>query len=425
VTFAGNAASTRAVTIDHGTGLVTTYSNLSEVSVRAGEAVSAGTWIGRVGSAHQGTDGGLHFGAKQDGVYVDPRLYLGPIDTGSAIHLAPLRWRAAEAAGAHFDRGLQVRTAGEVCNDYAVGLPANPRAPNDNVAVAVAGIGSRTAGGVRAEMYEHGPEELGYPEDRVYPYSYRGTDGPHLHEPYDPADTWGDIRRAAQGLGALLEKIGAEHPGAAVDLIAHSQGGIVARTYLAQIAEAWNPRVPPVRHLVTFSSPHQGAPIAGVVEPLEERTLTGRHLLDRVGAWSRSGGPIPDPRATAVAQLAPGSELLTELAREDLVFGVRGLALSIPHDVVVPADRAALPEELNRAVPPVGLNGHGSIVGSARALTLAHAFLRDGADPCRTGWDTWAPRFGRLIGAAEIRAPKMLAAGEAAVIRRLLALLVP
>ena len=44
--------------------------------------------------------------------------------------------------------------------------------------IAVAGIGSHTAGGLSADMYEHGPEWLGYPADRVYRFSYRGIDGP-------------------------------------------------------------------------------------------------------------------------------------------------------------------------------------------------------------------------------------------------------
>ncbi|MDX2548518.1 M23 family metallopeptidase [Streptomyces sp. WI04-05B] len=78
------AAMTRAygnrVVIDHGTiegkRLETTYSHLSVLGVTAGQAVSAGDVIGRVGSTGLSTGPHLHFEVIYDGYYADPQPWL-------------------------------------------------------------------------------------------------------------------------------------------------------------------------------------------------------------------------------------------------------------------------------------------------------------------------------------------------------------
>jgi hypothetical protein len=221
----------------------------------------------------------------------------------------------------------------------------------------VAGIGSKTAGGLAAELYEYGPERLGYKPAKLYWFSYRGIRGPHLHEPYRRADTYGHLEVAVRRLMALARK----YPGVDVDLFAHSQGGVVARLFLESQAAAWNPRLPRVAHLVTFASPNQGAPLAGVADELRASSA-GRSVLDAVSRWSRSGAPIPDPLTPAVAELAPGSSVMSALARQDVAYGTQILTLASPFDVVVPADRARIPGKLNRVVPSNGLDAHAAIV---------------------------------------------------------------
>jgi hypothetical protein len=250
-------------------------------------------------------------------------------------------------------------------------------------------------------MYEYGPELLGYPEERIYRFSYRGRDGADLHEPYDSADTYGDLRVAAAGLRELLLEIARRHAGRDVDLIAHSQGGIVARVFLESLSEAWDRALPRVDHLVTLATPHTGAPLAGMAERLDEGTLTGGVMLDGISAWARRGGPIPDPRSAAVAQLAPGSSLLEWLASEDVLYGTRALALTMPHDAVVPASRARLEEETNRVVGPEGINAHEAIVRSPAARALVHGFLRDAAPSCEGAWDRVGPMAGGVISQLE------------------------
>lgn len=66
----------RAVYIDHGGGLVTTYFHLSRVNVRVGETVVAGQRIGRVGQSGRVTGPHLHWAARYGKIAVDPMSLL-------------------------------------------------------------------------------------------------------------------------------------------------------------------------------------------------------------------------------------------------------------------------------------------------------------------------------------------------------------
>ena len=91
VTFAGKVGGHLFVTIDHGGGVSSTYSWLSAISVRKGNVVARGDVIAHSGSGHPGdVQPSLHMGVKVGGAYADPLDYLGPIDIGSFIRLAPL-----------------------------------------------------------------------------------------------------------------------------------------------------------------------------------------------------------------------------------------------------------------------------------------------------------------------------------------------
>ena len=408
VAFAGRVADVMAVTIDHGGEFETTYSDLAETFVSVGDRVDTGHWVGTVGYAHPGV-AGLHLGVKLNGAYVDPTLYLGPLDISAAVHLAPVAWVPSDILPEAF--AAPFRTAGthaRACTAIETSALSVP--PNDNIVVAIAGIGSRTDPDIDAEIYEHGPTALGYPDRRVIKFSYAGARGPELHEPYPSTATFEDINVAAQRLENTLRAIARRYPGRSVDLIAHSQGGIVARTYLTKRARAWDPRLPRVDHLVTFSTPHGGAPLADTARDLARGSYLERAVLAAAGHWARSGGPVPDPYAPAVAQLATGSRLLRDLSAEDVLFGTRVLALGIPNDPVVPANAARMPGASNVTVPWSGAPwaGHERILTSEAALAVAHHFLRDAAPICPSRWDGIGTGIGRALGFLEGRAPDLL-----------------
>lgn len=401
VVFAGRVANTLAVTIAHDGGMTSTYSDLSQVLVALGQRVEQGYWIGRVGVAHDGGEPGIHLGLKIEGAYVDPAAFMGPIDMGHAIRLAPLVWEPPETLPVVFRAPLLSANAAPGCDPAP---RSSESAPNDNVAVLVAGIGSRTAGTVSAALYEVGGSLLGYQERSTYPFSYRSSDHPALHEPYGPADTFGDLRVAATRLRDLLRRIADHHPGRAVDLIAHSQGGIVARSYLQLTAEAWDPSLPRIDHLVTFSTPHGGAPLAAA-RPVLDGTSGGRVLLRTGSWWANNGGSLPDPYAPSVDQMAPDSGLLRRLDREAVLYGTKVLSLAIANDVVVPADHARWDGYRSTVIGPEGANGHDAVVTSDRAVAVAQGFLRDAAPACRAGWDLWGPRVGRVVSFGERALP--------------------
>jgi len=66
----------RVVRLQHDDGTVTLYAHLSELLVRPGQRVTAGTYIGREGSSGQSTGPHLHFEVRVGGVPVDPAPWL-------------------------------------------------------------------------------------------------------------------------------------------------------------------------------------------------------------------------------------------------------------------------------------------------------------------------------------------------------------
>jgi murein DD-endopeptidase MepM/ murein hydrolase activator NlpD len=92
VTFAGKVGGQLFVTVDHGGGLVSSYSWVSELRVRKNDVVARGQTIALSGTGHpsSGEPPHLHFGVRLNGEYVDPLAYLSPMSVGGLIRLAPL-----------------------------------------------------------------------------------------------------------------------------------------------------------------------------------------------------------------------------------------------------------------------------------------------------------------------------------------------
>ena len=91
VSFAGPVGGRLFVSVDHGGGVVSSYSFLSAIGVRKGDTVARGASLARSGEGHLGvTPTHLHLGVRVDGAYVDPLDYLAPPDVVTMIRLAPL-----------------------------------------------------------------------------------------------------------------------------------------------------------------------------------------------------------------------------------------------------------------------------------------------------------------------------------------------
>ena len=82
VVFAGAVAGNLHVTVDHGGGLVSSYSYLQRLSVRVGAALDQGAVIGVAGER-------LHFSVRLEGAYTDPAGFIGVRRV--RVRLVPLR----------------------------------------------------------------------------------------------------------------------------------------------------------------------------------------------------------------------------------------------------------------------------------------------------------------------------------------------
>ena len=445
VTFAGRVPNTVAVTVDHGDGFETTYTGMRALYVTRGEVIDQGHWLGE-------TEDRFHFGVLVDEVYVDPQRYLAAIDTGDAIHLIPVenteglasvvRQAVEQAIGRDLE-GLE--TIG--CTSRSLLRSSrHEEPPNDNVAVSIGGIGDAWRRADSGRIAGMAPR-LGYADDRSFVLSY--SDDP---DAYERSDTFGDLRLAAGRLDRLLQRIAIEFPGSNVDLLAHSQGGLVARYYLETAGARPDRRRPHVDHVVTFSSPHQGAPLAGASEAVAA-TWSGKLALDGLKRAHEGRDPFPipevfkfaspmmrvadatlsiatraasevtpDPYARSVQQMRPGSEFLANLATDDVAYGTRVLALQDRFDVVVPADHARWPGEANRAADGHpdkllgGFNRHGDILDNPEPVAMAHSFLRGARLPCVGADDRNAWGWGRRISTGTRLLPHVWRVGEDAVL---------
>ena len=64
------------VFVDHGRGLISMYCHLSEIDVQPGQAVAAGTVLGKVGMTGRATGPHLHWGLSLNRTWVDPELFV-------------------------------------------------------------------------------------------------------------------------------------------------------------------------------------------------------------------------------------------------------------------------------------------------------------------------------------------------------------
>lgn len=68
------------VMLDHGQGLISSYSHLSRITVAPGDRVRAGEQLGEVGMTGRVTGPHLHWGVSLNGARVNPELFLAPTE---------------------------------------------------------------------------------------------------------------------------------------------------------------------------------------------------------------------------------------------------------------------------------------------------------------------------------------------------------
>ena len=412
VAFAGVVAGKRWLTIRHADGVRTTYGPLEEMTIAAGDTVTRGQIIGTAA-------GDLTFTARVGEAYVDPsslfdggpprvRLVPEPLDRpglkrhsagfsipGADALLSALDWQwrheYAIPATATLSTGRDLVTnnadalldwndrRGTCTPDVYVPPPPTER----RFALLVGGLGSS---GTSAAIADVDTRALGYDAGDVVRFSYTGGRVPTSNDvapelrriresDYTARDTVGDLNAAGHELAELLTQMANSVPDdAPIDVLAHSQGGLVTRVALHELSVT-NPEVLQHVHLVvTMATPHHGADVAALVQgaaanPIDPGLFEGvQSLIDL---------PI-EPDDVAVGQLAPGSPFLDELNQEPIPDGVHVVSIAGRTDLTVPSTRAHLDGATNVVVGVDGPTAHDQLPGSGatrREIALAQAGL--------------------------------------------------
>jgi triacylglycerol esterase/lipase EstA (alpha/beta hydrolase family) len=249
------------------------------------------------------------------------------------------------------------------CNPHAP--RANGEGGSDHRVMVVAGIESsldRAGSSLPLPL-----ASLGYRSDEVTYFSYADQRGYGVH------DTEGPILAAAYRLAEQLRALQRREPGREVDLIAHSQGGVVVEAFLTQIYDRGDPSYPPLGTVVTLSSPLRGAPLAHTAAAVG-RTRAGDAALRRL---------LPVARTPAVRDLASDSALMQQLDDAPLPELIELTTIGGATDLIVPGTAATRPGARRATLIPHALNAHTGMLTDARTLATVRAALEDRPLPCR------------------------------------------
>lgn len=231
---------------------------------------------------------------------------------------------------------------------------------------AVGGINSATDPRT-GRTFDLDTRALGYDRGEVGWFSYAADGGR-----YRPADTYRDLLDQARNLRDQLRAFAARHPGREVDLIAHSQGGVVVDAFLAYLYDPADPRLPPLGNVLTMSSPHRGATIARIAAEVGSGP-NGRLVL-RAGT-ELSGGAVPPADGTSTRQLDPDGEFVRRLRDRPFPGLLDVTSIGATDDVVV--DQLATERRGARSVivNPAGAGDHSLIVRDPESIRAARLAL--------------------------------------------------
>jgi triacylglycerol esterase/lipase EstA (alpha/beta hydrolase family) len=355
--------------------------DLPVVDVVADAACDVGGWLGD--RAHEAVDIGLRTLHAVTGTANDVLDGLrGPLhDTIAMLRSLPAaiasklaRTPAGMLALDIFEIGRRfVGALTAECSDDAP--PADGTGGSAHRVMVVAGINSSGQAGDRGPTVALDVAALGYHrgEGEVRYYSYAPDGGP-----YTAAATGGSLLVAARQLAEQLRAMQREQPGREVDLIAHSQGGVVVDVFLHEVYQAADPTLPPIGTVITLSSPHEGAPVATAAAQIRSSSV-GEQVLDEVG---HRFGSLPPPNAVSVRQLSEYSALIQGVQRGGVPEHVDFTSIGATEDFVVPATNISLRGATETTVAVNSPSEHSAIVQDPNALRAVRAALEGRAPPC-------------------------------------------
>ncbi len=290
-----------------------------------------------------------------------------------------------------------------------------PPPPNDHIVVAVAGIGSSTElknGEVKgnASMYEFDFGSLGYGPDQTYFYSYKGLekksgDGKsRMHAPYGKKDTYQPIEESARLLSLQIDEIRRRNPGKKIDIVAHSQGGVVAQYYITRMYRKQKTDEAFLGNFVSISSPHLGADSARLGADIRS-TRNGRLVAPAVDELTHRFG-LPPPGAPSAMQLAEDSLFMRRLNRDWDPSKVKTTTIAATYDYVVTSPHTRLRGASHYTADlkgiRAGFKSHGSVVDALSTRQFIYNTLKGTPSKCTGFSDVMADKGpGQMISGVQ------------------------
>ncbi len=247
----------------------------------------------------------------------------------------------------------QLRAVAAIVHAGPVRVPPTPLPPTDRRPRRRARLDRPQRGRSTAST----PAALGYAPSDVLRFSYAGGRVPGRSgrtgpgsaldaTPYGPADTETDLRVTAARLAQLVEQVAQVAPGVPIDVMAHSQGGVVARLAIERLAadgRACQPR--PRRHH------RHPAPGGRRGHRARRRSPTPRPARCWPTGGGRAGRRPRSRTAPSLAQLSETSPIVAELGRP-VPAGIHLLSIGASGDLTVPWVRTPTPGATTVLVAP-------------------------------------------------------------------------
>ena len=173
------------------------------------------------------------------------------------------------------------------------------------------------------------------------------------------------VEELARVVAERVEQLARDHRCERIDLVGHSEGGLIGRYYVQKLDGA-----PRVRHLVTLGTPHHGT------------------------RWARSGRLVRHV-LPSLQQMAPGSPLLRDLADDSFPASVQLTSIYSQRDSICPPLSCRLEVCGAPHLKNVELTrgGHLELLFSARISSIICRELESVEAPVRAGRRFAAARF--------------------------------
>lgn len=277
------------------------------------------------------------------------------------------------------------------CTKKADARAVPPSGIENHVAILVAGIGSTSEG---TDGIDHVDlAAIGYRPGNVARFSYAGGRIPSMQPgaafagvpvtTYDGDDSQQSIDVSAARLLEMLRRVHRDDPTAPIDLLAHSQGGIVAVRALQMWAIAGD--LPAgVVHLVTIASPHRGDTLATALDTAMENPFAAL-AVGGVEASGLTGSLRAD--SPSAQQLSKASPFMADYQFKGLPAGVVGVSIGGRNDVVVALDDTHLSGARHVGVAECSgflcSDTHHTLPADPAVTDVIRLSVRGMAPPCR------------------------------------------